>query len=176
LGILTDGSDETAAIDCGAAIGLTLDLSFTLGNNLRCRMPVKCSAESTLLTRKEVRELDVKISFLEGLVRRDPLYVEALQVLGDHYAQRGRHDHSLRVDQQLSRLQPGNPLVFYNLACNHSLNGEVDRAAEALEKALVLGYRDFSWLATDPDLRELRLHPLYRNIESKIRMMKVEVT
>ena len=128
------------------------------------------------MTREEVPELDVKISFLEGLVRRDPLYVEALQVLGDHYTQRGRHDHSLRVDEQLSRLQRGNPLVFYNLACSHSPNGEVDRTAEALEKALALGYRDFKLLATDPDLRQLRLHLLYCKIESKIYKMKVEIT
>ena len=138
-------------------------------------MPEKCSAKSKPLTRKGTRELDVKISFLEGLVRRDPQYVEALQMLGDHYTQRGKFDHSLRVDQQLSRLQPGNPLVFYNLACSHSLNGKFDQAAAALEKALSLGYRDFRWLARDPDLRPLRQHPLYRGIESKIRKMKVKV-
>lgn len=138
-------------------------------------MPQKFSASNKPLTRKETRELDVKIAFFEGLVRRDPQYVEALQILGDHYSQRGKHDHSLRVDQQLSRLQPRNPLVFYNLACSHALNGEVDRAAEALERALALGYRDFEWLAKDPDLSHLRQHPLYRNIESKIRKIKVEI-
>jgi cytochrome c-type biogenesis protein CcmH/NrfG len=127
------------------------------------------------LTRKETRELDIKISFLEGLVRRDPQYVEALQMLGDHYTQRGQFDHSLRVDEQLSRLQPRNPLAFYNLACSHSLNSEFDQAAAALDKALSLGYRDFKWLARDPDLRPLRQHPLYRSIESRIRKMKVEV-
>jgi tetratricopeptide (TPR) repeat protein len=138
-------------------------------------MPQKSSAKNKPLTRKETRELDVKISFLEGLVHRDPQYVEALQMLGDHYTQRGKYDHSLRVDQQLSQLQPRNPLVFYNLACSHSLNGEVDRAAEALERALTLGYRDFEWLARDPDLSHLRQHPLYRNIESRIRKIKVEI-
>jgi Flp pilus assembly protein TadD len=138
-------------------------------------MPQKSSAHNKPLTRKETRELDVKIAFLEGLVRRDPQYVEALQLLGDHYALRGKPDDSLRVDQQLSRLQPRNPLVFYNLACSHSLNGEVDRAAEALERALALGYRDFEWLARDPDLSHLRQHPLYRNIESRIRKIKVEI-
>lgn len=119
--------------------------------------------------------MDVRISFLEGLVRRDPQYVEALQILGDHYTLRGKFGLSLKVDQQLSRLQPRNPLVFYNLACSHSLNREFDRAAAALERALALGYRDFKWLARDPDLRSLRQHPLYRSIESKIRKMKVEV-
>jgi tetratricopeptide (TPR) repeat protein len=139
-------------------------------------MPRKSSARSKKLSRKEVRELDTKINFLEGVVRRDPDYVEALQVLGDHYTQRGRFEHSLKVDQQLSRLEPGNPLVFYNLACSHSLNGEFDQAASALERALALGYRDFKWLARDPDLRLLRQHPLYRSIEAKIRRMKIKIS
>lgn len=138
-------------------------------------MPRRNSARSKRLSRKEVRDLDIKISFLEGIVKRDADYVEALQVLGDHYTQRGRYDHSLKVDKQLSRLEPRNPLVFYNLACSHSLNSEFDLAAEALEKALLLGYRDFKWLAKDPDLRRLRKHPLYRTIEDKIRKMKVKV-
>jgi tetratricopeptide (TPR) repeat protein len=138
-------------------------------------MPEQSSASNKQLTRKEARELDIKISFLEGLVRRDPECIETLQMLGDHYAQRGRHDHSLKVDQQLARLQPRNPLVFYNLACGLSLKGEVDRAVEALEKALALGYRDFKWLAKDPDLHQLRQHPLYRHIETRIQKMRVKI-
>ena len=138
-------------------------------------MPQEPTASSKRLTRREARDLDVKISFLEGLIRRDPKWVETLQMLGDYYARRGKPGRSLEVDQKLARLQPRNPLVFYNLACGHSLNGELDRALEALEKALALGYRDFKWLAKDPDLRQLRQHPLYRGIESKIRKMKVEV-
>ena len=136
-------------------------------------MPVKSSAKNKRTTRKELRELDVKISFLEGLVRRDARYVEALQILGDHYTQRGRFEHSLKIDQQLSRLEPRNPLVFYNLACSYSLNGEYDRAVYSLEKALRLGYRDFKWLARDPDLRKLRKHPLFASIRDKIRAMKI---
>lgn len=138
-------------------------------------MPEKSSAKSKKLTRKEVRELDVKITFLEGLVHRDPQYVEALQILGDHYTQRGKFDHSLKVDERLSHLEPSNPLVYYNLACSYALNSELDRAASALEKALSLGYRDFKWLARDPDLRRLRKHPLYQVIQDKIRKMKVKV-
>ena len=139
-------------------------------------MPRKSSVRNKKLSRRETRELDTKISFLEGIVRRDPRFIEALQVLGDHYTQRGRFEHSLKIDQQLSRLEPANPLVFYNLACSHSLNGEFNQAAEALERALSLGYRDFKWLARDPDLRRLRQHPLYRSIEDKIRRMKVKIT
>jgi tetratricopeptide (TPR) repeat protein len=138
-------------------------------------MPEQSSCRKKPLAPKEARELDVKISFLEGLVQRDPQYVEALQILGDHYTHRGDYDRSLKVDEQLSRLEPRNPLVFYNLACSYSLNREFDRAAASLDKALSLGYRDFKWLAKDPDLRPLRQHPLYRSIETKIRRMKVKV-
>ena len=127
------------------------------------------------MSRKELRDLDVKIHFLEGVVGREPDYVEALQILGDHYTQRGKFDHSLKVDEQLSRLEPRNPLAFYNLACSYSLNGEFNLAAAALEQALSLGYRDFKWLARDPDLRRLRKHPVFRLIEDKIRRIKVKV-
>jgi len=138
-------------------------------------MPQKSYARTKKRSRKEARDLDVKISFLEGIVGRDPQYVEALQILGDHYTQRGKFEHSLKVDKRLSRLEPRNPLVFYNLACSYSLNRELGRAAAALEKALLLGYRDFNWLAKDPDLRPLRKHPIYRTIEDKIRKMKIKI-
>jgi tetratricopeptide (TPR) repeat protein len=138
-------------------------------------MPEKTAAKGKKLSRKELRELDVKISFFEGIMQRDPGYVEALQILGDFYTQRGKVECSLKVDQQLSRLEPRNPLVFYNLACSYSLNGEVTMAAEALETALTLGYRDFKWLARDPDLRQLRKHPVYRSIRDRIRKMTIRI-
>ena len=122
---------------------------------------------------KDPRELDVEISFLEGLVRRDPAYVEALQILGDDYTQRGRIEEGLRVDQTLSQLQPQNPLVFYNLACSLSLAGKLEEAAQAVESALDLGYRDFKWLARDPDLKALRKHPQFDRLREKMRRMDV---
>ena len=137
-------------------------------------MPVKSSARKKL-NRASQRDLAIKIEFMEGLVRRDPDYVDALQLLGDHYTQRGRYAEGLKVDERLARLEPRSPLVFYNLACSCSLMGQFARAALALEKALQLGYRDFRWLARDPDLRKLRQQPVYRDIEAKIRRMKVKV-
>jgi tetratricopeptide (TPR) repeat protein len=121
------------------------------------------------------RDLDVKIEFMEGIVRRDPDYVDALQLLGDHYTQRGRFTEGLKVDERLARLEPQSPLVFYNLACSYSLTDEFERAALALEKAITLGYRDFNWLAKDPDLKKFRQQPAYESIREKIRGMKIKV-
>jgi tetratricopeptide (TPR) repeat protein len=134
-------------------------------------MPEKSSARKKL-SREKSRDLDVRIQFMEGLVRRDSKYVDALQILGDHYTERGRYEEGLKVDEKLARLEPRNALVLYNLACSYSLTDQMDQAAKALSKAISYGYRDFKWLAKDPDLRKLRKHPLYRNIKDKIRKMK----
>jgi tetratricopeptide (TPR) repeat protein len=134
-------------------------------------MPDKSSTKKKL-TLSEQRDLDVKIQFVEGLVRRDPDYVDALQILGDHYTQRGRFVEGLHVDERLAKLEPTNALVFYNLACSYSLTDQFDRAVFALERALKLGYRDFKWLAKDPDLRKLRAHPTFADLKQKIQRLK----
>jgi tetratricopeptide (TPR) repeat protein len=118
------------------------------------------------------RDLDIKIGFFEGLVRRDPDFVDALQLLGDHYTQRGRINEGLRVDERLARLEPKNPIIFYNLACSYSLTENFAGALLALERAIKLGYRDFQWLAKDPDLKNFRAHPSYRVFKEKIRRLK----
>lgn len=136
-------------------------------------MPAKNTATKKL-SRAELRELDTKIEFIEGLIRRDPNYVDALQLLGDHYTQRGRIREGLKVDERLASLEPANPLVFYNLACSYSLAGAMDQAASALDKALDLGYRDLEWLVRDPDLKPLRNHAAYDDLKAKIRQLKAQ--
>jgi tetratricopeptide (TPR) repeat protein len=137
-------------------------------------MPVKSNSRRAVF-RQQQRDLDLKIKFVEGIVQRDPNYVDALQLLGDHYTQRGRYMEGLEVDEKLAHLEPGNPLVFYNLACSYSLTERFEQAAAALEKSLNLGYRDFNWLAKDPDLRKLRKHPFFQRIKEMIRRIKVKI-
>ena len=138
------------------------------------RMPKKSSARRKL-TRQEARDLDVEIGFVEGVVRRDPHFLEALQVLGDDYTRRGRYRDGLKIDERLAHLRPADSLVLYNLACSYSLTGLVDDALTALEKALAMGYRDFKWLAEDPDLQNIRRHPRYQKIRAKLRTMQIKI-
>jgi tetratricopeptide (TPR) repeat protein len=138
------------------------------------RMPKKSSVRKKL-TRHEQRDLDIEIGFLEGVVKRDAWYVEALQILGDDYTRRGRYRDGLRVDERLAQLRPEDSLVLYNLACSYSLTDQVGEALSALERALSLGYRDFKWLAEDPDLRNVRRHPLFQKIRAKLRTLQIKV-
>ncbi len=101
-------------------------------------------------------DLQFEIGFFEGVVRRDPKAIEALQILGDAYTKNGHLKKGLAVDRRLARLCPGDPTVFYNLACSYSLLDEVEKALVALEKAVRLGYDDARWLVKDPDLKNLR--------------------
>ena len=137
-------------------------------------MPKKSSARKRL-SRQERQNLDIEIGFLEGVVRRDPVYIEALQILGDDYTRRGRLTDGLKVDEALAKLRPEDSLVQYNLACSYSLTDQCYLAAQALERALDLGYRDFKWLAQDPDLANLRQHPLYRKLRAKIRSLHIKI-
>ncbi|HEX7858780.1 MAG TPA: hypothetical protein VF773_00480 [Verrucomicrobiae bacterium] len=137
-------------------------------------MPKKVASRKSL-TRQEKRDLDIEIGFLEGVVNRDPSFVDALQLLGDGYTKRGKFLAGLRIDQKLAVLRPRDALVYYNLACSLCLTKRYLEAAEALEQAINLGYRDFRWLAEDPDLHDLRKQPIYRKIRAKLRQMKVRV-
>jgi len=98
----------------------------------------------------------VEAAFFEGLVRRAPDYVEALQLLGECYTKQGQWRKALKVDQRLAKLCPEAPMVQYNLACSYSLLNKLPEALIALKRAIDLGFADFSWLSQDPDLANLR--------------------
>jgi tetratricopeptide (TPR) repeat protein len=137
-------------------------------------MPKK-SAPKNKLSRRDLKELDVEIGFLQGVVRRDPGFVEALQVLGDAYTKRGRFDAGLEVDEALSKLCPSDPMVLYNLACSYALTKRHEQAALALLRALEMGYADLKWLLKDPDLESLRKHPAFDKIRAKIKKVTIRV-
>ena len=116
------------------------------------------------MTREQERSLDIEIGFLEGVARRDPTYIDALQVLGDDYTRRGRFTEGLKVDEQLSRLRPGDALVHYNLACSYALLKKPDLALKTLRRAVELGYRDFRYMREDRDLESVRHDPRFRQL------------
>lgn len=113
-------------------------------------------------------ELEFEIRFFEGVARRDPMYIEALQILGDAYTKTGQWEKGLQIDRRLANLCSDNPLVFYNLACSYSLLTRLDEAFAALKTAIQLGYNDAPWLTKDPDLENLRRDQRFENIRSNL--------
>lgn len=112
----------------------------------------------------ERRDLEIEIRFLEGIVRRAPAFIEALQLLGDNYARLNDFNASLQVDRRLAELCPDDPIAHYNLACSASLCGEIALGLSSLKDCLECGYDDYGFLIEDPDLRELRRSPEFFTI------------
>jgi len=124
------------------------------------------------LTRREQRDLDLEISFMEGIVRREPKCFEAWRVLSEDYSRRGKFAECLVADEELARLAPDDPAVLYDLACGYSLNRRIDQAVAALSCAVAKGFKDFRLLLRDADLVNLRKDPLFKKVWGKISAVK----
>jgi len=107
-------------------------------------------------------------AFMESLARRCPQDVEVLKALSDLYTQVGRYADGLKADLQLSRLCPGEPLVWYNLACSYALTACTDESLSALSCAVDLGYRDYGWIRQDADLKSIRQDQRFKDILQRL--------
>jgi tetratricopeptide (TPR) repeat protein len=137
-------------------------------------MPKKLNSKRKL-SRRQQQDLDIEIGFIEGVVQRDPHYVEALQILGDDYTRRGKFENGLKIDEQLARLRPDDPTVLYNLACSYALTGQNVAAISMLSEAIERGYDDFKWLLKDPDLKRLRSLESFKSIQEKIKKARLKL-
>jgi tetratricopeptide (TPR) repeat protein len=110
-----------------------------------------------------------EIAFYESILSRDPNYSDVIELLGGLYTQQGRIGDGLRMDRKLVKLQPANATAHYNLACSLALSRRKRDALRSLRAAIALGYRDFDWMAQDPDLEELKEHPEFSALTSLLK-------
>lgn len=112
---------------------------------------------------------DFTIWFFEGILEKNPNYMDCLMYLGNAYTVQGMYEKGLLVDQKLSRLRPTDPLVHYNLACSYALLKNIDAAFEALEMAITVGYKDMYHLERDKDLVYLKEDDRYQKLIEKMK-------
>ncbi|VGO12846.1 hypothetical protein PDESU_01400 [Pontiella desulfatans] len=108
----------------------------------------------------------VELAFLQKVSERLPEDIEILQALADLYTKNGKFQEGLAIDEKLSHQLPNDDLVWYNLGCSYSLTHRADDAFEALTKAVELGYCDYDWMKTDPDLNNLHADPRFESLLS----------
>lgn len=106
--------------------------------------------------KRKAQDLDFQMAFYEETLKNNPNFVDCLIALGEIYTKKGLHKEGLKIDKRLACLRPENPIVHYNLACSHSLLGDVASSLEAMKRAITLGYDDFRFMGDDPDLANLR--------------------
>ncbi len=110
------------------------------------------------------------IWFFEGILENNPNYLDCLLYLGSAYTAQGMYEKGLHIDRKLCSLRPQDPLVHYNLACSYALLKNTDAAFNALERAIVLGYKDIYHLEKDRDLACLREDDRYIKLVEKIKL------
>jgi tetratricopeptide (TPR) repeat protein len=108
----------------------------------------------------------VELGFLEKVFQRLPEDIEILQALADLYTKTGKYQEGLEIDIKLSQQLPNDDMVWYNLGCSYSLTNHPDEAFEALTNAVELGYGDYDWMKTDPDLNKLHADPRFESLLS----------
>ncbi|MBH52916.1 MAG: hypothetical protein CMI18_01040 [Opitutaceae bacterium] len=107
---------------------------------------------------------DFEISFYESILKKEPKFVEAIEILGELYTNAGRVEDGLKMDRKMVRLKPESPVVHYNLACSLALKRRYKEALEALGHAVDIGYKDLDWMLEDPDLENLRNQPGFQHL------------
>jgi tetratricopeptide (TPR) repeat protein len=113
------------------------------------------------MPREKAHDPEFEIRFYESILRRNPAYVDVIELLGGLYTRQGRVGDGLKMDRKLVKLQPDNATAHYNLACSLALSKRKSAALSELRQAVELGYRDFDWMQQDPDLEALKNHPQF---------------
>ncbi len=116
------------------------------------------------MSKKSAHDPEFEIRFFESVLRRSPAYANVVEILGGLYTRQGRIADGLKMDRKLVKLQPTNATARYNLACSLALSKRKSDALRELRHAVELGYRDFDWMAQDPDLEPLKHHPEFRTL------------
>ena len=106
--------------------------------------------------------------FFEASLPGEPDNVEVLQALGDLYTRQGFFEKGLEVDLRLVRIRPREAIYHYNLACSHSLLGQLEPAISALRRAIQLGYDNFEHISQDQDLENLKTDRRFTEIMKRL--------
>lgn len=113
---------------------------------------------------KNKRDLIFRKNFYEKILKEKSDYYEVLVNLSSIYSGLKFYKKTLEIDRRLAKISPSDPVVFYNLASDYSVLGDIEKSAMWLKKAIKLGYKDFKYMEKDPDLENLRKTELYRKI------------
>jgi non-specific serine/threonine protein kinase len=107
------------------------------------------------------------LEIIQNHLRRDPEDVRATVLGAGALVDLERPEEALDWALRAEEMAPGEPAVLYNVACIHSVLGEIDSSIGYLEKALGQGFSHIDWIKHDADLDPLRDHPKFKSLLKK---------
>ena len=102
-------------------------------------------------------------------VERDPGDVRAVYMTGNSLICLGEVDRGLEWVERARSLDPEDGGTLYNIACAYARAGRRDQALDTLEEALDRAVTNLAWITNDPDWSELRGHPRFQELLSRLR-------
>jgi TolB-like protein/Flp pilus assembly protein TadD len=102
-------------------------------------------------------------------VERHPDDVRAVYMTGNSLICLGEVDRGLEWVERARSLDPEDGGTLYNIACAYARAGRPDQALDTLEESLDRAVTNLAWIANDPDWNELRGHPRFQELLSRLR-------
>ena len=86
-----------------------------------------------------------------------PKFMKAMYGLVLLYSDRQEYIKTLDVLQDMRKIEPGNPKIYYNIACIYAKENNVDKSIAWLKQSIEKGFNNWDLIKTDPDL--VSVHP-----------------
>ena len=109
----------------------------------------------------QARDYAGAVKILEGVTASDPANARAWRMFGMALQQNGEFDRALGAYNAFLALQPGAPVITYNVGTVYARKGDADRAFEWLAKAKATGKMDMTQMQVDSDLVALKDDPRF---------------
>jgi TolB-like protein/Flp pilus assembly protein TadD len=99
---------------------------------------------------------------IENHLQLNPDDVRAVYMKSGSLAGIGENAQALEWSDRALSMDPGEPSVLYNVACNYALLNEIDKALDCIEKAFDKGFGHKEWMEHDPDFASIKNHPRFK--------------
>jgi adenylate cyclase len=114
------------------------------------------------------RETEARETFQQSLkkienhLQLNPDDVRAVYMKSGAFAGLGDDAQALEWSDRALSMDPEEPSVLYNVACNYALINETEKALDCIEKAFDKGFGHKEWMEHDPDFASIKNHPRFK--------------
>ncbi|MGZ4868344.1 MAG: TPR end-of-group domain-containing protein [Candidatus Angelobacter sp.] len=99
---------------------------------------------------------------IENHLQLNPDDVRAVYMKSGAFAGLGDYVQALEWSDRALSMDPEEPSVLYNVACNYALLNETEKALDCIEKAFAKGFGHKEWMEHDPDFLSIKNHPRFK--------------
>ncbi|MDH5456299.1 MAG: tetratricopeptide repeat protein [Gammaproteobacteria bacterium] len=113
------------------------------------------------------KEARAAVEVVERQLEWHPDDIRALHLGAGSLILLGQTARAERWLQRALQVDPHDPIVLYNVACNYATMNKLEQALDFLEQAVLNGAASLDWMMHDKDLVSLHGHPRYEALLAK---------